>query len=199
MIDTVTRPLDFAAARKAMLDSQLRTSGVNDPMVLRRMAAVAREDYVPPEARGYCYMDRAIVLPDGGVLAQPVSHGKLLTLAAPRAGESALVVDNSGGYLAALVEPLVGKLAVVSPAEAAESRKRGPFDLILVDGAIEALPASLGKKLAESGRVVTGLVREGVTSLATGRRAGKEVAFRTVEDVALPRLAAFDVPKGWAF
>ena len=38
-------------ARKAMIDSQLRTSGVNAEFVLRRMAEVAREDFVPASAR----------------------------------------------------------------------------------------------------------------------------------------------------
>ena len=43
---TSTRP-DYAAARKAMIDSQLRTSGVNETFVLDRMKAVPREDFVP--------------------------------------------------------------------------------------------------------------------------------------------------------
>ena len=43
---TTTRP-DYAAARKAMIDSQLRTSGVNDTFVLERMGTLPREDFVP--------------------------------------------------------------------------------------------------------------------------------------------------------
>ena len=52
----------YALARKAMIDSQLRPSGVNAHFVLRRMGAVAREDFVPPHARGIAYMDRAVPL-----------------------------------------------------------------------------------------------------------------------------------------
>lgn len=199
MIDTATRPLDFAAARKAMLDSQLRTSGVNDPVVLARMGAIARELFVPAEAHGFCYMDRAIALPGGGTLAQPVSHGKMLMLARPEAHESVLVVDNSNGYLSALVGPLAGKCETVSVADAVAGKKRGSHDLVLIDGAIETLPAALGKRLTEGGRIVTGLIVKGVSRLAIGRTSGKDIAFRSVEDVALPRLAAFDAPKGWSF
>jgi protein-L-isoaspartate O-methyltransferase len=36
--------------RKAMIDSQLRVSGVNDPAVLAAFAAVPREDFVPASA-----------------------------------------------------------------------------------------------------------------------------------------------------
>lgn len=199
MIDTATRPLDFAAARRAMLDSQLRTSGVNAPFVLERMGSVAREDYVPAGAQGYCYMDRSIALPNGGMLAQPVSHGKLLAEARPEADETVLVVDNGNGYLSALVEPLAAKVDTISVADAAAGKKRGSYDLILVDGAIEEFPTALAKRLADTGRVVTGLVSKGVSRLAVGRKAGKDVSFRTVEDIALPRLSAFDKPKSWSF
>ena len=199
MIDTAIRPLDFAAARKAMLDSQLRTSGVNTPLALKRMSAVPREDYVPADAHGYCYMDRSIALPGGGTLAQPVSHGKMLELAHPKLAESVLVVDNSGGYLTALIEPIVAKTATATPSQAADGKVRGTYDLIVIDGAIEACPPALAKRLAEGGRIVTGLVRNGVTALAEGRSTGKDVAFRTTENIALPRLASFDAPKGWSF
>ena len=38
------------AARRAMIDSQLRVSGINDPAILAAFLAVPREDFVP-EAR----------------------------------------------------------------------------------------------------------------------------------------------------
>ena len=57
-------------ARKAMIDSQLRTSGVNAEFVLRRMAAVARERFVPESARGFAYIDRAISLGGGRYLVE---------------------------------------------------------------------------------------------------------------------------------
>lgn len=199
MIDTAARPLDFAAARKAMLDSQLRTSGVNEGFVLARMGAVAREDFVPAAAHGYCYMDRSIPLPGGGMLAQPVAHGKLVALARPEVHERVLVIDNCNGYLATLVAPLCGCCDSVAVADAAVGKLRGSYDLIVVDGAIEAFPAALAKRLVAGGRVVTGLIVKGVSRLAEGRLSGKEVVFRTIEDVALPRLAAFDAPRGWSF
>lgn len=199
MIDTPTKPLDFAAARKAMLDSQLRTCGVNAPFVLRRMGSVAREDFAPADAHGFCYMDRSIALPGGATLAQPVAHGKILELAHPKPTDSVLVVDNSAGYLTALIEPLAAKVTTATPQEAAAGKKRGSFDLIVVDGAIEACPPALAKRLASGGRIVCGLVRNGVTSLAEGRSSGKDIAFRTVDAIALPQLAAFDTPKGWSF
>lgn len=189
-----------AAARKAMIDSQLRTSGVTAPFVVKRMGAVAREDFVPASARGVAYMDRAIPLGDGKALAAPLAHGMLLQEAKPSAEDHVIVVDGGSGYLAELLKPLVGSLKVMSAEEAlAPARGGKKADLILVDGAIEQMPDSLVKRLADDGRIVTGLVHDGITSVAVGRKSGKSVAFIPLAEIGIPRLAAFDKPKGWSF
>ena len=138
---TTTR-LDYAAARKAMLDSQLRTSGVNDDFVLERMGTVAREDFVPQAAKATAYMDRAIRLESGGFLPAPLFHGAMLAEARPTMDDSVLVIDGGSGYLPALVEPLVAELDTVTPDKAANGAKRGAYTLVLVDGAIEHVPAA---------------------------------------------------------
>jgi protein-L-isoaspartate(D-aspartate) O-methyltransferase len=188
------------AARKAMIDSQLRTSGVNAEWVLRRMAAVAREAFVPESARGFAYIDRAIALGGGRYLAAPVVQGMMLQEARPTAADKALLVDGGSGYLAELLRPLVGSLEVVSPEDAAaKSRKSGDFTLLVVDGALEQLPEALVRRLAENARVVTGLVRNGLTRLAIGRKAAGEVALLPLAELGIPALPEFAAPKGWSF
>ena len=195
---TTTR-LDYAAARKAMLDSQLRTSGVNDDFVLERMGAVAREDFVPQAAKATAYMDRAIRLESGGFLPAPLFHGAMLAEARPTMDDSVLVIDGGSGYLPALVEPLVAKLDTVTPDKAANGAKRGAYTLVLVDGAIEHVPAALAKLVADGGRIVTGMVERGVTRLATGRKSGKALALLPLAEMGIPRLGAFDRPQSWSF
>ncbi|MXO51897.1 protein-L-isoaspartate O-methyltransferase [Erythrobacter gaetbuli] len=195
---TQTRP-DYAAARKAMIDSQLRTSGVNEAFVLERMGAVAREDFVPDSAKGTAYMDRAIRLADGGFLPAPLFHGAMLAEARPTSEDKVLVVDAGSGYLPALVKPLVASLDVTSPDKAANAKKKGEYTLVLVDGAIEHVPAGLAKLVADNGRIVTGLVERGVTRLATGRKAGKALGLLPLAEMGIPRLGAFDKPASWSF
>lgn len=190
---------DMAAARRAMVNSQLRTCGVNDSVVLERMGAVAREDFVPEAARGGAYVDRAIALGNGAYLAAPLVHGRMLAEASPAGDDEVLVVDGGSGYLPELLKPLVGKLTVNTPEEALTKGRKGGFTLLVVDGAIEALPDTLAKRLAEGGRVVTGLARDGVTRLARGRKIGGEVALMPLAEIGMPRLPEFDVPKGWSF
>ncbi|MEX0343261.1 MAG: protein-L-isoaspartate O-methyltransferase [Erythrobacter sp.] len=195
---TTSRP-DFTAARKAMIDSQLRTSGVNDAFIIERMGSVAREEFVPESARATAYMDRAIRLEGGGFLAAPLFHGAMLAEAHPKADDRVLIVDAGSGYLPALVEPLVAKLDTISPDTAASGGKRGDYSLVLVDGAIEHVPASLAKLVAEGGRIVTGMVERGVTRLATGRKSGKALALLPLAEMGIPRLGAFDRPQSWSF
>jgi len=193
---TTTLP-DTTTARRAMIDSQLRTSGVNEEYVLARMLAVPREDFLPAEKGAQAYIDRAVMLGTAGHLASPLFYGKLLSEAAPGPEDRVLVVSGGTGYLAALVRPLVAELAEISASEALTAT--GSYSLILVDGAIEQLPESLGGALAADGRIVTGLVLRQVTRLASGRKIAGQVTLAAVEDLGIPVLHAFDAPKGWTF
>ena len=195
-----TATIDFSAARKAMIDSQLRTSGVNEPFVLARMSAVSGEEFVPAAARAVAYIDRAIPLDNGRRLAAPLFYGMVLAEAKPSADDRVLVVDSGAGYLPELLRPLVASVEVIAPEDAvAASRKKGDFTLLAIDGAVEALPPALVKRLDPGARVVTGLVANGVTRLAIGRRSGDDVALLPLAEIGIPRLGEFDQPKGWSF
>jgi len=199
MIATETRTR-YDDARRAMIDSQLRTSGVNDPAVLARMASVAREDFVPEGQRAAAYADRAVRLPDGGALPAPLFHGMLLAEARPSKDDRAIVVDGGSGYLAELLMPMVRAVERLTPAEAAAGKLRGEaVTLLLIDGAVEHLPMALIKALPDGVRLVTGLVERGVTRLATGLKAGPALGLVPLAEIGVPRLAAFDREAGWSF
>ena len=195
----MTQTDTFARARRAMIESQLRTSGVNAEFVLKRMSVVPREAHVPEGKASSAYMDRAIRL-DDGALASPLFHGMMLQEAEPQAGEHVLIVDNGSGYLPALVAPLVADMTVISPEEALGSGRKGRgANLLLIDGAVEEVPAKLANRLAEGARIVTGLTSNGVTRLAVGRKSDSGVSLLPVHDIGIPQIAAFDKPKGWSF
>ncbi len=198
---TADRPetIDFAAARRAMVDSQLRTSGVTDPAVVAAMLALPREDYVPAAARGHAYIDRALPLGEGKSLPAPLFHGKLLSEAALTAEDQVLLVSCGSDYLAALVRPLVARLDVVSATDAAAKRGKGGYTVLLIEGAIEQLPDGLAAALAEGGRIVTGQVARGVTRLAAGRKVGGAVSLLPLAEMGIPVLGEFAAPRRWSF
>lgn len=206
-----------AVARRAMIDSQLRVSGVNDPAVLTAMDAVAREDFVPADRRAVAYADRAIPLGNGRVLAPALTHGQMLIEAQISADDRVLLVGGGTGYLAAVIAPLAGALTVVesdpalagaAPVKAGEwvtgplakgAAKSAPYSLILIDGAVEQVSADLVAQLADDGRVVTGLVDNGVVRLAVGRKTGDSLALLPIAEIDAAALAEFAAPRKWSF
>lgn len=189
-----------STARRAMIDSQLRVSGVNNERVLAAMSTVAREDFVPTEARGHAYIDRAIPLGQGRALAAPLVQGLMLSEAMPQPGERVLVVSSGSGYLSALVEAMGALVDSIDAADVGKvKRAANGYDLILIDGAIEELPDGLAAALAEGGRIVTGLVLRGVTRLASGRKLGGSVQLLPLAEVGIPALGHFARAKSWSF
>lgn len=188
-----------SAARRAMIVSQLRTSGVNEPWVLAAMSGVAREDFVPENMRDAAYIDRAIPLGEGRFLAAPLVQGMMLAEAHPKAEDKVLLVGDGNGYLAALLRGLSGSLNAVAPADAAGLSGEGGYSLIVVDGAVEVLPDALTAQLAEGGRIVAGLVVRGVTRLATGVKTAGAVSLLPLAEIGIPTLPEFAAPKIWSF
>jgi protein-L-isoaspartate(D-aspartate) O-methyltransferase len=208
---------DFRAARAAMVDSQLRPQGVTDAAVVAAMAFVPREDFVAAEARSFANSDRAVPIGAGRSLAAPSVLGQLLTELAPFPGEHALVVASGTGYSAAVLAAM--KLDVTAlesdSALAASARAAGvpavegklelgwpdaaPYDLILIDGAIEHVPPAFIGQLPDGGRLGGALIDRGVTRLFIGRKSAGAFGIRTIGDAGVPPLPGFARPQAFQF
>src|SRR3954469_447486 len=104
---------NFTDMRRAMVASQLRTTGVSDPAVIAAMGAVPRERFVPEDRIPLAYADALVPLKPGRALNPPMALGKLLTEARPAKGERAMVIGAATGYSAAVLARLVGPLVAV--------------------------------------------------------------------------------------
>lgn len=185
------------AARRAMIDSQLRVSGVNDAAILAAFLAVPREDFVPEARRPVAYADRAVAMGEGAVLSPALTYGQMLTAAEPTSADSVLVIGNPGGYLAALAGKLADKVTLVGAS--GDWAKAGEHALVMVDGAIEDVPAALADVVTADGRVVTGVLERGVTRLALGRKVAGQLALTVLAEADFAPLAAFAAPRKWSF
>ena len=208
---------DFALARRAMVDSQLRPEGVTDRGVLTAMGLVERERFVPEAARALAYFDRPLRMSDGRAMMPPAALGRLLSEAAPKAGERALVVGSGTGYSAALLKAIGLDVAALESDEAlaAQTREAGidtavgdlskghdmaaPYDLILLDGAVEEVPAAIVKQLAPGGRLAGAILDRGIARLVIGRAAGDSLGLRTIADADVDPLPGFERPRAFTF
>jgi protein-L-isoaspartate(D-aspartate) O-methyltransferase len=213
---------DFQAMRRAMVDSQLRTNAVSDPRVTAAIEAVAREEFVPAERRTTAYIDRAVPLSGGRAMNPPLATARLIVEAGIDAADKVLVVGAASGYAAAIVSGLAASVvALESDADLvaiAKAQLKGfanvtvasgdltkgwtkgaPYDVILVDGAVEEVPEGFARQLAEGGRLAAGIVENGVTRLVIGYKAGDVIGFDRVMDAEAVVLPGFAKPKGFAF
>ena len=212
---------NFEQMRRAMVASQLRTTGVSDPRVVAAMGAVPRERFVPADRTAIAYADVLVPLPGGRSLNPPMALGRLLTEAQPRPSDRALVIGAAGGYSAAVLSRLVAEVVAVEEDgelfQAARTALAGssvelvqaplvaghpagaPYDLILIDGAVELVPDALIEQLADGGRLTAAIVDDGVTRLAVGRRAGAAFGMVPFADAAAAILPGFAKPRTFSF
>src|SRR4029453_2712259 len=125
---TVQTPIpDFAAAREAMVENQLRPQGVTDEGVLRSMGAIEREKFLPRHTQPLAYADRSVAMGSGRFLSAPAVLGQLLSQMAPRADQRALIVGAGTGYSAAVIKDIgLNVVALESdPHLAAQARDLG--------------------------------------------------------------------------
>lgn len=212
----------FEAMRHAMVASQLRTNAVSDARVVEAMARVPREAFVPEEARAVAYRDT--LLPLGGARRHnsPLATGRLITEARVRPNDHVLLVGGAGGYAAAVLSQLAGSVVAIEedPALAAHARAAlagdpkvspiegpltdgwragAPYDVLVIDGAVEQVPDALVRQLKPGGRAVAGRVDRGITRLAAGRRTEGGFGLVDFADIECAILPGFGRPKTFKF
>lgn len=204
----------FEAMRHAMVASQLRTNAVNDSRVVEAMARTPRETYLPPEQQGLAYRDTLLPLVGGRQHNSPLATGRLLTEAHVSPQDHVLLVGAAGGYAAALLAQLARSVvaleqeeslvAIARGALAGESNVQvvqgqldagwaegGPYDLLIVDGAVEQLSDALIAQVKPGGRVLTGVIDRGVTRLASGIRTEGGFGLIDFADIECTQLPGF--------
>ena len=211
----------FEPMRRAMVASQLRTTGVNDPRVVEAMGQVPREDFVPAERIALAYADALVPLVPGRALNPPMALGRLLTEARLRGHERALVIGAATGYAAAVLARLVGAVVALEEDEelfafarkalggsgvelvrgplAKGYAKGAPYDFILIDGAVEQLPTAIVAQAAEGAAIALALLDRGVSRLAIGRVVAGEYGATIFADAETAPLPGFEKPRGFSF
>ena len=215
-----------ASARKFMVDGQLRPNKVTDARLLAAMGRLPREAFVPAAARARAYADDAVPLPAGRGMMAPMVLARLIQALAPALGEKALVVGAGSGYAAAVLAEMGlvvtaleqdrGLLEIAHPAMAAAlpGARPGvvegpieaghpagaPYDVMLLDGAIHALPVGLQAQLAEGGRLA-GVFLDGgpVPAAMLGRKLQGRLFLTPIMDAAAPMLPGFAPAPGFVF
>ncbi|MEK9660980.1 MAG: protein-L-isoaspartate O-methyltransferase [Alphaproteobacteria bacterium] len=217
---------DFQAARRNMVDCQLRTNEVTEPRLIAAMEELPREMFVPKARQGSASVDEDLPIGGGRWLMEPLVLARLVQALEISPGETALVLGCGSGYDAALLGRLAASVvavetdaelveqataslsrldcdnvAVIEGALAAGYSSQAPYDVIFVSGAVAAVPETLFAQLAPHGRL--GAVIRGVEA-EPGRatvymRTGGGVSGRPVFDCGTPWLTGFEPQPAFVF
>ena len=219
--------LDFATARRMMVEGQVRTADVTDPRLLGAMLALPRERFLPASRAPLAYLDLDVPLSDGESdrrLLKPMVLAKLIQAADIVETDRVLDVGCGTGYsamlLAALADSVVGleedatlaRRAETLLAEAAVANARivsgplalgapqqGPFDVIVLEGAAEIIPTALVDQLKNGGRLLCVLGRGPGGKAMLYRLIDGDFSGRPVFDAAAPLLPGFEKKLSFVF
>jgi protein-L-isoaspartate(D-aspartate) O-methyltransferase len=225
----VASGIDFERLRRNMVDSQLRTTDVNDLRVLEAVLKVGREHFVPADRKALAYADQDVDLTtiagsERRQLMSPQSTARLIQLAAIQAGDVVLDAGAATGYASAVMSSLATSVIALEESEAlnafaseALSRagcdnvvtvmasnaagypKEAPFDVIFIGGAVDEVPQALFAQLREGGRLVA-VHGEGNAGVAKlWVKTGGHVSGRAAFNAAVKRLPGFQKEPGFVF
>ena len=215
---------DPAAARRHMVESQLKPNQVTDPRIAAAMSEVPREAFVPERMAELAYIDEDIEIAPGRFLMEPMVFARLLQEAGVGPDDVVLDIGCGTGYstavlarLAATVVALeedpdlreaatrllalqqVDNAAVIGGNHAAGDAAHGPYGVIVIEGAVEVVPKALEAQLAEGGRLAAVVREKGVGRATVFERDRGLVGRRQVFDAAITVLPGFASERGFVF
>ena len=216
--------MDFAAARRNMVERQLRTNKISDEAVLEALGQIPRELFVPQGLRTVAYVDEDIPLGGGRHLIEPMVFGRLLQAADIQRGDLVLEIGCGPGYSTAVLSKLAN-MVVALECDPELARRCGaaladlaidnalvvqgpleqgwpaqaPYNVIVLNGAAERVAETILNQLAEAGRLAGVEMRGGVGRAMLYLRHRGVISGRPLFDAAVPVLPGLAAAPSFVF
>jgi protein-L-isoaspartate(D-aspartate) O-methyltransferase len=214
---------DFTARRTAMVDTQVRPSDVTKFPIIEAMLTVPREAFVPRDLREAAYMGKNLALDETRVVLEPRTLAKMLDALDINNDELVLDIGTGLGYSSAVIARMAEAVVAVEDdetrAEEAQSilaeqnvdnvvvhtgalvdgsAAHGPYDVILVQGGVEDVPADLTAQLKEGGRIACLFMTGALGEMRIGHKLDGDVIWRPVFNAGAPVLPGFERAREFA-
>jgi protein-L-isoaspartate(D-aspartate) O-methyltransferase len=178
MIQTAQTRMNVGEARFNMIEQQIRTWEVLDPVVLDLFNQVPRENFVAESQQGLAFADIELPIGHGQLMLSPKIEGRILQALSVKKTDKVLLVGTGSGYLTALLAKLAAHVHAVEiqPELSAIAKTRlqnqnihnvtlyvgdavngfataAPYDVIVFTGSMPLRPIIAEKMLALGGRL----------------------------------------------
>lgn len=213
---------DFAQRRRIMVDTQVRPSDVTRFPIIDAMLSVPREAFVPRDKREAAYVGTHIDLGNGRVVPDPRVLAKMLEAADIQPDDLVLDVGAGLGYSSALAarmaeavialeedetlaseaeatlsEEGIDNVAVVTGPLTAGAAKHGPYDVILLEGAVAEVPEAITGQLKDGGRIVAIFAEGTLGVVRIGYRIDDAISWRFSFNATAPLLPGFEATRAF--
>jgi len=214
---------NFLTRRTTMVDTQIRPADVTKFPIIDAMLQVRREIFVPDHLNETAYADTILDLGHGRVILEPRTFAKMLDAVDIQGNELVLDIGCGLGYSSAVIgnfsEAVVSieeneamaaeaeanlaaegclNVAVVQGSLAQGAAQHAPFDVIVVQGAVEHMPAALIEQLAEGGRIVAVFSQKGQGAVRVGYKTDGQMSWRFACNAFAPVLKGFVAERSFA-
>ena len=214
---------NFLTRRTTMVDTQIRPADVTKFPIIDAMLQVRREIFVPDHLNEIAYADTILDLGHGRVILEPRTFAKMLDAVDIQGNELVLDIGCGLGYSSAVIgkfsEAVVSieeneamaaeaeanlaaegclNVAVVQGSLAQGAAQHAPFDVIVVQGAVEHMPAALIEQLAEGGRIVAVFSQKGQGAVRVGYKTDGQMSWRFACNAFAPVLKGFVAERSFA-
>ena len=205
-----------------MVDTQVRPSDVTKFPIIDAMLQVPREHYLPAARREVAYMGENIDLGGGRVILEPRTFAKMLDALDVQPADVVLDLGCALGYstavLARLADFVVGVEADAAHAEQAQrnlselgvdnaaviagplvagAAKSGPYDVIMLQGAVVQVPPAVLAQLKDGGRIGAIFAEAALGVVRIGHKSNGQVDWRFAFNAGAPVLPGFEAAPGF--
>lgn len=214
---------DFAARRTMMVDTQVRPNDVTKFPLIEAMLSIPREEFVPPAKRAVAYSGENLAIGHGRVLLEPRTLAKMVDGLDIQPGDLVLDLACGYGYSSAVIARMAEAVVAIEDHEdmfiEAESRlsdagvfnvavlngplaegapNQGPYDAILIGGAVEEVPAAILDQLKDGGRIAALFLEGTLGVVRIGHRLNGHVNWRYAFNAHAPLLPGFSRERGFS-
>ena len=207
---------DYTLRRTMMVDTQDRPSDVTKFPIIEAMLSVPREAYVPQNMREVAYVGECVELGAGRVVLEPRTLAKMLDALDIQQNELVLDIGSALGYSSAVIARMAEAVIALEENEAMASDAQenfmengadnvvsetgvlaqgaaahGPYDVVILQGAVEAMPQTILDQVKEGGRIACIFAEGALGTVKIGYKLEGKITWRFAFNAAAPVLPGF--------